>query len=98
VTKYGKQDDGTYQIDCTGCAAHCCKIGAKLVGGLVPLDDQGQCVHLKGDKCSIYATRPQVCRAHEGIQRGRDLFGFRGTAEEWMEINVKICDQLKDTR
>ena len=94
MTKYGKQDDGTYQIDCTGCAAHCCKIGAKLARGLVPLNDQGQCVHLKGDRCSIYATRPQICRTHEA----RALLKFRGTAEEWMEINVKICDQLKETR
>jgi hypothetical protein len=91
ATKYERHDDGTYKIDCTGCAAHCCKVNPRIPGGLVPMNDQGHCIHLKGNRCSIYATRPQVCRSHEA----RDLFKFGGTAEEWMEGNTRICDQLK---
>ena len=55
------------------------------------MNDQGHCIHLKDNRCSIYATRPQVCRTYEA----RDLFKFVGTAEEWMEGNTRICDQLK---
>ena len=93
-TKYEKQPDGTYKIDCTGCPAHCCKVGPRLLGGLLPMNEEGYCAHLKDDKCSIYDTRPDVCRSGYMFRK----LGMKGSMEDYMKQNVKVCDQLKKER
>ena len=51
---------------CRACGACCRRIGrvpAKTLeqNGLTA-DENGHCIHLDGDLCTIYAMRPDICR------------------------------------
>jgi len=52
----------------------------------------GICRFLKGNECSIYETRPLVCRVDESY----DVF-FKDTLsyEEYIQLNYESCKILK---
>ena len=61
--------------------------------GIVPdsmIAADGSCVHLVGDRCSIYQTRPSVCRIDEMIERrGMDR-------QATYDANATICNAMMD--
>lgn len=46
---------------CSGCGA-CCRWTKALVAACMPVTADGACVHLDGNRCSIYDRRPEICR------------------------------------
>jgi len=75
---------------CSMCGA-CCRqwgnVPADLREGVVP-DTNGVCPHLTADnRCSIYATRPAVCRVEESCPLGMDM-------SLWFFRNLVRCDEL----
>lgn len=52
----------------------------------------GKCRYLEGNLCSIYETRPLLCRIDESY----DAF-FKGkmTKEEYYRLNYEACEKLK---
>lgn len=65
--------------------------------GLSPLYQEldrgdGVCRFLKGNLCSIYESRPLICRVDEGF----DAF-FKGTMSraEYDRLNYEFCDNMK---
>ena len=83
ATRWTTAEDGTKSIDCTGCPAHCCKILPSLHPIYrLPLNAEGHCAHLVDDKCSIYTTRPAICRTHKML-------------DNLMDQTAAACDTLK---
>jgi len=76
---------------CTRCGACCRRLHA--LRGIVPdamIADDGSCVHLVGNDCSIYDQRPLVCRIDEVIDaKGMD----KATA---YEATATICNAFMD--
>ena len=84
-TKWSTNESGANSIACTGCPAHCCKIlPSRHPIYRLPLNEEGHCAHLIEDKCSIYATRPAICRTHKMLAT-------------LMDQTASICDVLKAT-
>lgn len=52
----------------------------------------GICRYLQGNLCSIYETRPLLCRIDESY----DMF-FKGKMkrDDYYRLNRKMCDKLK---
>ncbi len=71
---------------CIGCGA-CCKETDWLFEAGFPVEN-GVCAHLIDDKCSIYETRPDVCRV--------DLMGERVgmTKRDNYERTAVCCNRL----
>lgn len=55
----------------------------------------GVCIYLKDDLCSIYETRPLLCRIGESY----DVF-FKNTYEkdEYYRLNKKVCQKINSKR
>ena len=49
---------------CTECGA-CCKATPALTVLGFPVKDDGSCIKLVDNKCSIYEDRPQICRVRD---------------------------------
>lgn len=65
---------------CSGCGA-CCRAAGKMNGASygLPIKEDGSCAHLVGNSCSIYNSRPDICRvdkmAHKNpIETSKDYF------------------------
>ena len=54
-----KQGGSRSAFGCTQCGA-CCRLSAAPSG--LPVKENGECVNLVGNLCSIYNDRPMVCR------------------------------------
>lgn len=52
----------------------------------------GICKFLKGNECSIYNTRPLVCRVDESYSV---FFKDRMSYEEYLELTYNCCELLK---
>ena len=52
----------------------------------------GVCKFLDGNLCSIYQTRPLLCRIDESYDR---FFKDSMTREEFYRANLQICSELK---
>lgn len=52
----------------------------------------GVCRHLEGKLCSIYATRPLLCRVDESYDA---LFKGKMSKEEYYKLNYMACDIIK---
>lgn len=64
---------------------------------LSPLYEQldrgdGVCRYLLGNLCSIYETRPLLCRIDESYQT---FFQDKISKEEYYSLNYKACDKIK---
>jgi Fe-S-cluster containining protein len=55
----------------------------------------GTCRYLEGNLCSIYETRPLICRVDEGYNA---FFKDTMTIEEFYSENYKMCDYFKKTQ
>ncbi len=71
---------------CSKCGA-CCKLAPARVPGW-PARPDGACAYLTPDNlCSIYETRPLVCRVDEARPPGV-------TVERWHALNLEACAQI----
>lgn len=52
----------------------------------------GVCKYMTGDKCSIYESRPLLCRVDECYEV---YFKDQYTRDEYEKINYKVCNLLK---
>ncbi|MBQ8614511.1 MAG: YkgJ family cysteine cluster protein [Ruminiclostridium sp.] len=78
-------------FNCDMCGK-CCQ-NLRLSPLYAELDDgTGKCRYLEGNLCSIYETRPLLCRIDESY----DAF-FKGkmTKEEYYRLNYEACEKLK---
>ena len=83
---------------CNACGACCRKVGPALQGlrsaGVEvnfphDINPDGSCSMLIGNACSIYETRPLVCRVDDMLR----LFGM--TQQHGYAITIKSCNDLK---
>ncbi len=78
-------------FNCDMCGK-CCQ-NLRLSPLYAELDDgTGKCRYLEGNLCSIYETRPLLCRIDESY----DAF-FKGkmTKDEYYRLNYEACEKLK---
>lgn len=81
-----------FQCDqCGECCRHLDR--SPLYSGLHNGD--GVCRFLKGNLCSIYDTRPLLCRVDESYQT---FFKDKLSYEEYIQLNYKYCDMFKKMR
>lgn len=52
----------------------------------------GICRYLDGNKCSIYSSRPLLCRVDESYDR---FFKEVYTKDEYYRLNYEACERLK---
>lgn len=84
-------------FDCDICG-ECCRHLDILahIPDIAQLDrGDGICRHLSGDRCSIYADRPLLCRVDEGFEK---LFSSTMSNEEYYSICSSACDELKSRK
>lgn len=78
-----------FQCDCCGC---CCRNldKSELYKGLHHGD--GVCIYLKDNCCSIYETRPLICR----VDACYDAYFYQFmTRKEYYLSNERVCRELK---
>lgn len=54
---------------------------------------KGICKHLNGNLCSIYESRPLLCRIDESYEA---FFKDVISREEYYRLNYEACDKLKE--
>lgn len=76
---------------CNSCGLCCKNIGhIKELKGFDSGD--GTCMYLENNMCTIYATRPLICRIDEMYEQ---VFQKQLSKEEYYDINIKACQQLQ---
>ena len=75
---------------CTGCSL-CCRMVSLNPDFTEPIDENGVCVHLKDNKCSIYEDRPLLCRVDEMYEELKDNFASK---EDYIKTTIKVCNSL----
>lgn len=55
----------------------------------------GICRYLKGNICSIYESRPLICRVDESYHA---FFQDKLTYEDYLQLNYECCGILKSKR
>ena len=76
---------------CSQCG-ECCR-HIDLVPQLADLDlGNGICIHLKGNLCEIYWSRPEVCSVDLMYKK---YFGSQYTRDEFYELNRAVCKNLQ---
>ena len=58
----------------------------------MPSNEDGSCIYLKNDRCSIYEDRPDICKISEGYE----AFKTEMTREEYYKTNAIRCNQFID--
>ncbi len=78
-------------FECSGCGKCCCNVGH--IEELESVD--GICINYNKDTkmCSIYYSRPLVCR----VDALYDEIKPHMTWEEWCDENTKACNLLKSS-
>lgn len=80
-----------FDCDCCGC---CCR-NLKKSELYADLDrGDGTCIYLKDNLCSIYNTRPLLCRIDECYEK---FFYSVMSREEYYLLNKQECEKLKKT-
>tara|TARA_R100000544_G_C2226771_1_gene61305 strand:- start:1866 stop:2159 length:294 start_codon:yes stop_codon:yes gene_type:complete len=77
---------------CSGCGA-CCRLAGPAGGANhgLPIKKDGSCGHLIDNKCSIYNTRPKICRVEENAKTQDKL-----TVKEYYIESTKSCHKIID--
>jgi Fe-S-cluster containining protein len=75
------------KFPCDGCGA-CCRSVGHLT--MIP-STNGVCDHLFSNQCSIYDTRPEICR----VDHMREILAPEIDWNQWIEQNTIACIQLK---
>lgn len=79
------------KFPCTKCG-ECCRNIAN-VPELEEYDlGNGVCKFLVGNICSIYNSRPDICRVDKMYD---DIFHIMFTKEEFYRLNIDACEWLK---
>lgn len=76
---------------CTSCGACCSSIEG--IDFLKDFNVHGQCRMLSDNKCTIYESRPLLCRIEESYSQ---LFSNFMTKEEFYLQNAIACNQLQE--
>ena len=80
-----------FDCDCCGC---CCR-NLKKSELYADLDrGDGTCIYLKDNLCSIYNTRPLLCRIDEYYEK---FFYSVMSREEYYLLNKQECEKLTKT-
>ena len=77
---------------CSSCGA-CCRAAGKMNGkkyGL-PIKEDGSCANLIGNLCSIYNSRPDICR----VDKFKNKSILQTKKQYFIEV-TKICHKLID--
>lgn len=75
------------KFQCSKCGA-CCKRAGWL--GLMPTREDGACLYLNEDNsCSIYETRPEVCR----VESMWEIRKSELTKKEYFKRNNHFCNE-----
>lgn len=77
---------------CDQCGKCCEKVYTSEVYRYLA-DETGKCKYLKNNLCSIYETRPLICRIDEMYET---YYKEVMTLEEYYALNYKACDVLKN--
>lgn len=81
----------TAAFPCDKCGECCRNIGN--IAELKEFDDgTGRCRNLKGNICSIYDSRPEICNVEKMYERH---FAAVMSREEFIELNLQACQKLK---
>ena len=76
---------------CDQCGKCCEKVHTSEVYRYLA-DETGKCKYLKNNLCSIYETRPLICRVDEMYEA---YYKEVITMKEYYALNYKACDVLK---
>lgn len=79
------------KFPCTSCGACCSTIEG--IAFLKEYNKNGQCNKLENDKCTIYESRPLMCRIDDSYDK---LFSSYMTREEFYHQNAKACNVLQE--
>jgi len=85
------QTSAKITFQCWQCGA-CCKLTPLLERYNIPVNSEGHCVHLKDNRCSIYAVRPAVCRVSSSR---RTVFAHLSDSE-FARMYTKICRAVEE--
>lgn len=55
----------------------------------------GICIYLKGNLCSIYQSRPLICRIDDAYDV---FFKEKMTLEEYYKLNKEACEHLNNQK
>jgi Fe-S-cluster containining protein len=56
-----------------------------------PIDSDGVCVHLKDNRCSIYETRPLICRVDDYYEVVKDEFKSK---DHYIYYTINLCNTM----
>lgn len=79
---------------CDKCGACCRNLHLSPLYAELDRGD-GVCKYLSENLCSIYESRPLLCRVDESYEK---FFKEVMSIEEYYRINQEICKKLKDTK
>lgn len=77
---------------CDQCGACCRNLHLSSAYAMLDRGD-GVCRYLAGNLCSIYASRPLLCRVDECYEK---FFKEMMSLEEYYRLNQEICRELKN--
>lgn len=77
-------------FQCTKCGECCRHIDS--IDGLKHLQKDGICKYLINNQCSIYNTRPNLCRRDKVFEMFKDVL----SEDEFTQILIKVCNELKE--
>ncbi len=78
-------------FNCDKCGACCRHVDLTALSSELNRGD-GVCKYLVGNLCSIYTTRPLICRVDECYEI---FFKDKMTKEEFYKLNYEECQKLK---
>lgn len=79
---------------CDKCGACCRNLHLSPLYAELDRGD-GVCKYLSGNLCSIYESRPLLCRVDESYEK---FFKEVMSIEEYYRINLDVCKKLKNTK
>ena len=78
-------------FECDKCGCCCRNVDKNEIYASLDRGD-GTCKYLVGNLCSIYETRPIMCRVDEAYDR---FFKNTWSREVYYQINKDACEKLK---
>lgn len=81
------------KFPCTKCGA-CCR-SIEHIDFLKDYNQNGVCIHLQNNECSIYETRPLLCRIDEAYEQ---FFSKQMTKKEYYILNALFCNELQERK
>lgn len=81
-------------FSCDKCGACCQNLHLSPLYAELDRGD-GVCKYLSENLCSIYESRPLLCRVDESYEK---FFKEVMSIEEYYRINLDVCKKLKNTK